>query len=122
MNKKGLIEGGVILSQIMILVSMAVVAGSRGTDVFFGGGNPAGAGFFTAAHALTAYSQMPHVKRDFREKRAVEMGFTEADAKALSDENLLAAIRDDGHTDFYKVIEHEKSGGGLRARILAAQK
>lgn len=87
MNKKGFTEWGVA---VMSLVITGVVA-AAGTGVR--SSNPAVLGISVFAEGMTLYSQMPHVKRGFRERKAAELGIV--DPESLSDEALLASIRDD---------------------------
>ncbi len=102
MKKKGIAETGVLA----ILVAIVGTIGSTG--FLFSGGNVAGSGVITTATALTAYSQMPHVKRDFREKKAVrEFGVTLEQAKSLSDDDLLTLIRDDAPGELNRVAYME---------------
>ena len=75
---------------------LAIVGTVASTGTLFSGANPAGSGFFVGVSALSAYSQMPHVVQDFRQKKAVrEFGVTMEEAKALSADELLDLIRDD---------------------------
>ena len=75
-------------------------------------------------------SQLPSVKESFQEKRAIEIceysgeSGCEAKVQAMSKEQILASIKDDSidGTGFYAPKQIAKSGGGLRARILQAQK
>ncbi len=89
-KRKGIAELGVLFMTILIAGTIA------GKGLIFSGGNPAGSATFAAVEALTAYSQMPHVKRDFRERKAIEeFGISPIHAKSLSNNDLLALIRDD---------------------------
>ena len=90
MNKKGIAEHGVVTALVMILTAI----GSTGTALF-ATSNPTSGAFIATASALTYYSQQDHVKRDFRERKAIEeFGYDEALVKSLSDSDLLDAIRD----------------------------
>lgn len=121
-NNKGEATLAVLLS---MLIAGAVNTGAL--RMFSGGASgTASGGFQSAVLALTVYSQMPHVKRDFREGLASKIGVIEP--KNLSDEQLLASVRDDGSKSFYADrwrdslnIAKPTNGGKLRARILAAQ-
>lgn len=80
---------------IMFVTVLGALAGMVPNAVTFGSGDPTSSAFMMAVTTLTAYSQLPHVRRTFREKKAVnEFGLTEADAKALSDQALIDVIRD----------------------------
>lgn len=90
MNKKGIAEHGVVTVLVMVLTAL----GSTGSAIF-SGGNPTGSAFLMANSALTYYSQQDHVKRDFRERKAIEeFGYSKSDVTAMSDEDLVDAIRD----------------------------
>lgn len=96
MKKKGIAEMGVLYMLVTIVSTLV------STGVLFGGGNLAGSGVITTSSVLVAYSQMPHVKRDFREKKAVREFDVDMDvAKAMSDAELLELIRDDKVTPEY---------------------
>jgi hypothetical protein len=123
MNKKGIAESGVIAT----LIALLAVAGSKG--LLYSSScvsNVAGSNFFVTTTLLSAYSQMPHVKRTFREKRANEIckfyNKECVDFKAMPDNDLLAYIRDDENNyEFYQAkysTQEKKSGGKLRAQIL----
>ncbi len=89
-NKKGIVEAGVTVTAA-IIAAVVAISGS-----LFTGGNPIGSSMFVVGTAATIYTQSDHVKRDFREKKAVrEFGITETAAEALSDDALLDLIRDD---------------------------
>jgi len=89
-NKKGFIENAFLIMQTIIIGAVA------STGILFSGANPVGSGFFVGANAMVAYSQMPHVVKDFRQKKAVrEFGITMDEAKALNEDELLDLIRDD---------------------------
>ena len=96
----------------VLALLIGVIANVASTGVLFGGGHLAGSGFFSVASMLTAYSQMPHVKYDFRVKKAISMcqegwrtqkgmliRFHEWDCKifveSLNDRQVLAFIKDD---------------------------
>ena len=67
----------------LLAMILAIVGTVASTGTLFSGANPAGSGFFVGVSALTAYSQMPHVVQDFRQKKAVrEFGVTMEEAKA----------------------------------------
>jgi len=94
MNKKGSILTG-------LMVFIVGVTASIGTLFSGGPGNTAGSGMLLSVTALTAYSQMPHVVKDFRQKKAIGM-CEETDAvdceemvASWSDEDVLDYIRDD---------------------------
>lgn len=96
MNRKGIVESGVMVILAMIL-GVATSAGA-----LYGGGGVFTSNFITGSSVLTAYSQMPHVKRDFREKKAVrEFGITQEKAESLSDDALLDLIRDNEVSSSY---------------------
>jgi formiminotetrahydrofolate cyclodeaminase len=88
MNKKG--EATLA---IMIAAIIGTVASTGALFAVGGGSAVASSGFTAVATGMSLYSQMPHVVRDFREKKAEEMGFI--NAKSMSDNDLLDAIRDD---------------------------
>ena len=81
---------------IMFVTVLGALAGMIPSNIVFGGGEPASSAFIMAVTTLTAYSQLPHVRRNFRENKAIEeFGITELTAKSMSDEDLLDVIRDD---------------------------
>ena len=92
MNNKG---NGLIAMLVVIIGTVA------STGAIYGGGNLASSGFFTGVTALTAYSQMPHVVKDFRHKKAVGMcrdagGWDcVSDISAMTSDEILDYIRDD---------------------------
>mgnify|MGYP006407920073 CR=1 FL=1 len=96
MNKKGLIESGVIVTLVGILSTVGAVG------VLYGPGNVISSGFVSVASVMTAYSQMPHVKRDFRENKALGYckvtnndNFCNEYVGQMNDDELLSYIRDD---------------------------
>jgi hypothetical protein len=110
--KKGIAELGVLVVQALVIAAMAV--GNAG--VF--SSDPTSLGFNCAVQGLTAYSQMPHVKRDFRERKAVnEFGVTEAEAQAMSDSELLDAIRDNAPGQETHVDKWTVANSGMRPRL-----
>ena len=109
---KGFTELGVIVVQALVVAAMAI--GNAG--VF--SSDPASLGFNCAVQGLTAYSQTNHVKRDFRERKAVnEFGYTEAQAQALSDSDLLDAIRDNAPGQETHVEKWTVANSGMRPRL-----
>jgi hypothetical protein len=64
MNKKGSVLTGLMVYIVGVVAS---------TGILFSGGaaNTAGSGMLLAVTALTSYSQMPHVVKDFRVKKAI---------------------------------------------------
>ncbi|GAF87245.1 unnamed protein product [marine sediment metagenome] len=104
-NKKG----SILTGMMVFLVSAISTTGM----LFSGGpGNTAGSGMLLSVTALTAYSQMPHVVEDFRQKKAVrEFGVTMEEAKALSADELLDLIRDDapGYTSRANLIKENSN-------------
>lgn len=85
---KGIAESGVLAALVMIIATVG------STGLLFGGGNLAGTGVITTVTALTAYSQMPHVKMDFRARKANEMCGYDC-ASEMTDDEILDYIRDD---------------------------
>ena len=93
LNKRGITELGIVY---FLVAAMGTVAGSGAVRLFSGGPDAVSSGVIVAAQLLTLHSQLPSVKRDFREKKAVEeFGYSGVHVKTMSDESLLAAIRDD---------------------------
>jgi len=99
MNKKGLAEGGLTF----ILVAILSTIGATGTLFSGGPGSTAGSAVVSASALLTAYSQMPHVKRDFRERKVIEvcmeenrvLGYDcEVEIPRWSDHDLLVVLLD----------------------------
>ena len=94
-NKKGIVEAGVTVMTVIIAVVVTV------SGALFTGGNPVGASLFVTGIAATAYTQTPHVKRKFRERKAIGMcedaGTSNCTktVKEWSDEKILDYIRDD---------------------------
>lgn len=125
-NKRGV--ASVAGLALMYLVTVAGTVSMGAMRLFSGGPDGVSSGVITAAKVLAIYSQMPHVKDNFQRTRAVEIceyeGMSSCDAlvKTLDSDQILAYIRDDGRTTFYDPKPAVKSGGGLRARILAAQR
>ena len=128
-NKKGIVEAGALF-MYSVVMSALVIAQQYGAPILFSGGSVVGSAHFAAANALVIYSQMPHVKDKFRRDRAVEIcqfnGGTDCvnAVTALTDEQVLAEIRDDGSartSAFYAQTNTPKSGGKLRAKILSWQ-
>lgn len=98
-TNKGIVEIGV---SVMTAIILAVVAAS-GTLFAGGVASSAGSGMLLTVAGMTAYSQTPHVKRKFRERKAIGMcessflavaNCTET-VKAWSDDEILDYIRDD---------------------------
>lgn len=86
MNRKGIVTNPIIWT-------MAIIIGAANmSGALFTGGNPAQSAFLMATTALTTYSQMPHVVKDFRQRKAAKMGI---DTTGMTDEEVLDAIRDD---------------------------
>ncbi len=96
--KKGIVEQGLV-------IALAIAVGSvvSMTKFYFTGGpgDTASSAALTAATALTVYSQMPHVKDNFRRKKAVGMCEDEGGihcqemVDGMVDEDVLAYIKDD---------------------------
>jgi len=93
--KKGIVELGVTVITAIIVTVVAV------SGALFTAANPIGSAVFLTAAAGTAYSQTTHVKRKFRERKAIgmcEVSGTEnctSTVKEWSDEDVLDYIRDD---------------------------
>lgn len=131
-NKKGITELGIVVVQALIIgASYVAQVGVFSSD-------PTSLGFAGAVHGLTAYSQMPHVKRDHREDIATKIcvfnGGDEATCRSvavgLSDADLLWEVKDGNpandayYTDQWQTqigANEPKAGGGLRKNILALQ-
>jgi hypothetical protein len=128
MNKKGLAE--ISFAAFLALV----VAGIAQTGVLFGGGGVGaviGSSFLvTAATGSALSTNLESSVKPFREKRAVEIcefsGGTDCQGKvaAMSKDEILDYIDDDSPagTGFYAPAAVARTGGGLRARILALQR
>lgn len=92
--RKGFAELGVVVTMAMVLAAAGV------SGAIYAGGSLATSGILTGGAVLTAYSQMPHVKRDFRLKKAIGMCVKESrtncdSINAWSDEDILNYIKDD---------------------------
>jgi len=108
-NKKGIAELGVLVVQAMAIVAMAV----GNTGVF--SSDPATLGFTCGVQGLVAYSQMPHVKKDFRLRKAqtlCEEGYKGVSCSAvdsMTEDEILAYIKDDITTP--QPVMRERLGG-----------
>ncbi len=94
MNRKGIVENGVIAALI------AIVTAVGSTGIIFGGSSPIGSAFFVTSSAMVAYSQSPHVKDKFRRDKAVgmceETGATDCDVmvQSGSDADVAQYVQD----------------------------
>jgi hypothetical protein len=116
-------ENGALFTAV---TTIGGLVGQGALRMFSGGPDGVSSSVITAAAILTAYSNLPHVKRGHREKIASEMGLS--NPSELSDNVLLELVRDNDNKAFYKErweeslnIAKPTNGGGLRARILALQ-
>src|SRR3990167_546189 len=97
-NKKGLAE---LSAAAFFAFVFAIIAATPKLTFFAASNDPVRSPFLLTVSALTAYSQMPHVKHDFRVKKAVKMceATGNVDCKVMvdswSDEDVLNYIRDD---------------------------
>lgn len=94
-SKKGIAETSALFFYTIVLSAIASIGSLTGQTVMFGGGTPVPGAFLSASNALIIYSNMPHVKRDFREKKAMEeYGYSKTDVKNMTDDQLLLAVKD----------------------------
>ena len=110
LNNKGIVEASATFMYAVVM-SALVIAQQYGAPILFSGGSTVGSAYFAAANVLTVYSQLPHVKHDFRVKKAktlCEQGYrgTSCEAvSAMSDDEILSYIKDDIEVPQYQMME-----------------
>src|SRR3990167_1957285 len=107
-NKKGLAE---LSAAAFFAFVFAIIAATPKLTFFAASNDPVRSPFLLTVSALIAYSQMPHVKHDFRVKKAQELcqqGYrgTSCEAiSAMSDDEILSYIKDDIEVPQYPMME-----------------
>lgn len=94
-GKRGIAESGVLFMLVTIVGTLAA------KGILYSGGSLVSSNVIAVSSVLTAYSQMPHVKDNFRRTKAVKMCEEEGEeqcaemVESWSDEDVLDYIRDD---------------------------